>query len=510
MALNREKTSAVAQKFLQKGLIDKAIREFKRLAEDDPNDVRIFLKLGALYLRQGSIHEATETYHQVARFYSKQGFSLKAVAVYKQILQINPTDLPVTRKLAELYQRLGLLSDAALQYRSLSNLYEQNGQTEEAIAALQTILGFDPEQLIVRIKLAEIYAKEQRYKKSVEEFQKVAVLLWQQNRVDDYIRVAERLLYLDPCNIPYAQRLAELYLSKEDPRKALGKLQVAFRANPKDTTTLELLGQAFMAVGQPHKSLSVWHELIRRYEEEGAPNARQDVAKKILAQSPDDAIAKQILFPPPPVPHPAVEKEVNEEIDIDIETDETYPETLSENITVELAEELDGRPSELDDFSTSFVDQFEEFKRGVAREVSLSDYQTHYDLGIAYKEMALYDDAIREFRLAQKAPEREVGALTLMGLCEADRGDYQAALTALRNALRASKVTREEIIALQYELGQVYETMGLLREAKQCYATVCANDASFRDARERLHVVSKEKPDSVAGASPRIPKVSYL
>src|SRR6201987_1208369 len=105
-----------ARKFVDKGQIDKAGKEYLRIVQEDPKDVRIWLKIGDLYARKNAKQDAIETYLKVARFYHEQGFFLKAVAVYKQILKLDPRLVDVILKLAELYCPLGLMSDAVQHY----------------------------------------------------------------------------------------------------------------------------------------------------------------------------------------------------------------------------------------------------------------------------------------------------------------------------------------------------------------------------------------------------------
>ena len=82
----------------------------------DPNDMRTLLKLGDLQLRTEAFGEAVATYERVAGFYAQQGFALKAIAVYKQVLEIVQKNLPheeeryahIATRLAELHRQLGL------------------------------------------------------------------------------------------------------------------------------------------------------------------------------------------------------------------------------------------------------------------------------------------------------------------------------------------------------------------------------------------------------------------
>ena len=85
MAFDREKTLQVAQKYIDKRKYDRAILEYQKVVEHEPNDARTLLRIGDLQARLGAHAEAIATYDRVALYYSSRGFSLKAVAVLKQI-----------------------------------------------------------------------------------------------------------------------------------------------------------------------------------------------------------------------------------------------------------------------------------------------------------------------------------------------------------------------------------------------------------------------------------------
>ncbi|MCA1663237.1 MAG: tetratricopeptide repeat protein, partial [Myxococcales bacterium] len=200
MATNKDKLIAGAQKLVEKSQFEKAIKEYLKVVADDDKDVRIWLKIGDLYAKLGKKPEAAETYTKVAQFYSDQGFYLKAVAVYKQILKIEPRLVDVNHKLAELYKQLGLLSDAMQQYEAVAAFYHREGKTRDALAALKQIVELDPETVANRIKLAELYSKESMQREAIDEFSKAAEQLRQAGRVDDFMKVAERLLFHSPDN----------------------------------------------------------------------------------------------------------------------------------------------------------------------------------------------------------------------------------------------------------------------------------------------------------------------
>jgi pilus assembly protein FimV len=288
MAFNKEKVMDAARKFVDKGQVDKAVKEYLRVVKEDPQDVRVWLKIGDLYAKKGSKQEASETYLKVARFYQDQGFFLKAVAVYKQILKIDPRLVEVNLKLAELYRQLGLLSDAMQHFESVAAHFHREGKTKEALATVRQLVDLDPENIATRIKLAELYSKESMTAEAVAEFAVACDQLRKQNRIDDFVKVAERLLWHKADNLTLNRELAGLYLRRNDPRRALQKLQACFKADPRDVETLALLAQAFQALEQKSKTVSVLKELARILDENRQRDKAEEVHRKILQFVPTD------------------------------------------------------------------------------------------------------------------------------------------------------------------------------------------------------------------------------
>jgi pilus assembly protein FimV len=288
LALNREKIVASAQKFIQRGQLDKAIKEFQRIVEEDPKDVRTLLKIGDLFSKKGERDNAIATYLKVAEFYSEQGFFLKAVAVYKQILKVDPTLIDVNVKLADLYGQLGLGSDALTQYQNVALYYEKAGQTQKTLQILRKMVDLDPSNVGIRIKLAEMFAKESQNKEAIEEFTEAARVLKETQRLGDYAKVGERILFLNPDNLALAKELAEMYLKTNDTKRALAKLQICFKADPRDVPVLEMLASAFLALGQTPKTVSVYRELSKIHADKGEFEKRRQYLRSILELQPDD------------------------------------------------------------------------------------------------------------------------------------------------------------------------------------------------------------------------------
>ena len=300
MASNKDKLIAAAQKLVEKGQYEKAVKEYLKVVAEDRDDVRIWLKVGDLYAKLNKNKEATETYQRVAQFYSDAGHYLKAVAVYKQILRIEPRLIDINHRLAEMYKQLGLISDAMQQYEAVAAFFHKEGKPRDALAALKQIVELDPENVASRIKVAELYSKEQMTKEAIAEFAKAAEFLHGNERFEDYLKVAERLLFHQPDNFIVTREVARLYVTKGDPRRALPKLQVCLKADARDVLALGLLGGVFQALDQRDKTVSVLKEVARIHQENGSPLERDAALNRILAIAPEDAEARAALGAPRP------------------------------------------------------------------------------------------------------------------------------------------------------------------------------------------------------------------
>lgn len=295
MLTNKEKLTAQAQKFIEKGQYERAIREYLKIVAEDEKDVRTWLKIGDLFVKLGQKAQAAQTYQKVARFYADQGFYLKSVAVYKQILKIDPRLIDVNLALAELYQQLGLVQDAIGQYEAVAAFLQREGRGRDAISAHRAALDLDPENVAQRIKLAELYSKEDMAKEAAREFRRTAEQLRALGRTEDFLKVGERLLFHDPEDSATARELATLYLERGDARRALTKLQISFKADPRDPQTLDLLSRAFLALGQHQKSISVLKELGRVLMETDRREQAIAIYHQILALDPADGDARAVL-----------------------------------------------------------------------------------------------------------------------------------------------------------------------------------------------------------------------
>jgi len=154
-------------------------------------------------------------------------------------------------------------------------------------------------------------------------------------------------------------------------------------------------------------------------------------------------------------------------------------------MVVEGAEE----PPTSGDEQRDFEDMLAAFKKGIEENLDDEDYQAHYDLGVAFKEMGLFDEAIAEFQKALRSPEREGRLRTSEALGQAffEKGQHAVAESVLRRAVEGLEGGDDEKIGLIYWLGRALEEQGKNTEARASYERALAVDIRFMDTSDRVH-----------------------
>lgn len=215
MAATREQVVQAAEKYVARGKIEPAIREYRKLLADNPNDINTLNRIGDLYARIQRIDEAVDFFTQIAEQYTAEGFFVKAIAIYKKIIKLDPTRLEVYEQLAELYHKQGLVNEARTQYQVLADYYVKHQNAASAIAIYQKMVQLEPENPTYHVKLAEIYHQQQLIEKAMGEYRIIAELMIQHGRPQEAAQVYERALDIDSQNLGFIEE-AVLNLRQAD------------------------------------------------------------------------------------------------------------------------------------------------------------------------------------------------------------------------------------------------------------------------------------------------------
>jgi Tfp pilus assembly protein PilF len=145
------------------------------------------------------------------------------------------------------------------------------------------------------------------------------------------------------------------------------------------------------------------------------------------------------------------------------------------------------------DEEQDFQDMLARFKQGIDENIDEADFQSHYDLGVAFKEMGLLDEAIAEFQKALRAPEGKLRTSEALGGCFFAKGAFGVAESVLRRGLELPASGDQERLGVLYWLGRSLEEQGRKADARELYARVVAVDIRFMDVGVRVKALGKAK-----------------
>src|SRR5467141_2548381 len=145
------------------------------------------------------------------------------------------------------------------------------------------------------------------------------------------------------------------------------------------------------------------------------------------------------------------------------------------------------------DEEQDFQDMLARFKQGIDENIDEADFESHYDLGVAFKEMGLLDEAIAELQKALRAPEGKLRTSEMLGICFFEKGAFGVAESILRRGLDLPASGDQERLGVLYWLGRALEQQGKKADARELYGRVFAVDIRFLDAEQRVKVLAKAK-----------------
>jgi tetratricopeptide (TPR) repeat protein len=672
LSSKKDKLLESAQKFIAKGQLDRAIKEYVQIVAIDSGDIRHRQKLAELLVRVNRKEEAIAEYEVIAKHFSNDLFYLKAIAVYKQVQKLDPANINTRLALASLYAKQGLTGNALTEYTLALNHYQKEGALAEALAIIEQMLVADPQNLETHQNYAETFLAAGQKDKAYLEFIRLAILLCKGGDEKGAARIRERVLTLFPDDRDFDYAVLSTQIEEGDTAGAIPHLQGLLHIDNADAKAWRLLARSYLKARETGAGRSMLGNIINQLSD--VTTAPDRLATAVIAEWDIDASldlleAEREMFPSislgeyyatlrnkaphnarviqglkdagmaggateqpagavaatdsltlengdkgsqatlspacetpevselppePPMAPPddmsweeeidlslleeegmnhlfadsgknafgsvsessslpvmgkerqgilqekevAIDSEDLSEISFDIDEsdisddkwlqDVTPPEAadagpgdsweeagegavgippeegknenpaaaestfLTEGASpvtdkVEIREKAEKAPPAVKKRIKYVLDgEFSDSKEGGGQQLDKGDTETHFNLGIAYKEMGLFDEAISEFQTAAIDPKRKIDCLTLEGICRRDKGDFAGAEEVLINTLALDGLTVEEKLSLTYELAFLCESAGRQDDAVSYYREVRAINPGFRDAAEKI------------------------
>ena len=294
MAYHKSKHIDAAQKYLQQGKMSQAIAEYQQILKHEPKDQVTLMTLGDLFVRQGETFQALEYFERLAKIFLNDGFTTKAIAIYKKVAKLAPEETRPLERLAELYVQQGVLSEARPLYLQLAEVHLKAGRQAQAAGLLRKLLEAEPENLRVHTRLGELQLAMGHHKEAVETFYITVQRVLDQGDHAEAIRLADRLLKIDAKHVPALTLKARALIGAGKRAEASTLLESLPEQDSGGETTVLLLGK-HLENGHPDKAVALAEKVFAR-DPKNYPQVHQVANALIEASDFDRALVLLALI----------------------------------------------------------------------------------------------------------------------------------------------------------------------------------------------------------------------
>jgi tetratricopeptide (TPR) repeat protein len=155
MAFNKAKAMQDAEKLVAQRKTADAIKQYLHILDKDPTETALLNTVGDLYYREKNTAEALKCFQKLADAFTKDGFTVKAIAILKKIVKIDPSSVDPILRIAELYVLQGLSREARDQYLQAVDFFRKKKLSDRALETFKKIVALDPENRTIREKFAD-------------------------------------------------------------------------------------------------------------------------------------------------------------------------------------------------------------------------------------------------------------------------------------------------------------------------------------------------------------------
>jgi pilus assembly protein FimV len=256
MAFNKSKALENALKFLNQGKPAQAIAEYQQILRADPKDQATLMTVGDLFARQGEMSQAVEYFERLAQVYLSDGFNSKAIAIYKKIAKLAPNELPPLERLADLYVQQGVLSEARPLFLQIAEAHLKANHAPKAVEVLHRLLEVEPENLRVQMRLAELYNVMGQKKEAAQTYLAYAQRLYDHGEMSEAQKLADRALEVDLGNSQASLLRAKILSAANHPAEAVAALSKHPEAEAGGEVT-NLLVDLELRSGKPTEAIEI-------------------------------------------------------------------------------------------------------------------------------------------------------------------------------------------------------------------------------------------------------------
>lgn len=531
------------------GIKDKEVEKYEKILQEHPDDRNALNALGDLYAKRNESTKACEYYLQVGELYAKDGFTLKAIAVYKKAQRARPDITKTYLDLADLYVQKGLIGEAKTNYLAAAEMQATAGNKHDSLDTYRKIADLDPNNIKIRTKLAAMYEGENFIEDAAVIYSDIGDALIRQNNEEGQkyydralhlqaeneeilsrigysyadvgmkpqaIQLFHTLIRMFPGNLDYKEQLEVLTSEPRVHEIAMEESSIQFSEEElsslnfgddaeTDGHTLEEhqldfhigdTGLTGLTDEEPPAAEAESHTLDFAIADQGVISWQDDQEHEpepqkslheTLSYEPGFQPVSEVFARPEPE---AAATSSAEFFDLAGRLDTTAKKPKDQHMWGQMPQQRDSGGIKVEGsehLALSEIDDIvKEFKQGVLEEVGTEDYETHYELGISYKEMSLLDDAIEELKLAALEPSKFVECQGIIALCYLEKGETELAAQTFSEARRRVEPRGDKYQDLTYQIASIYEEDDKIAEAAQIYQELFQINPNYRDVKRRL------------------------
>jgi tetratricopeptide (TPR) repeat protein len=455
--------------YLEERQLERAEDIFVRIVSEHPLETRARIKLGKVYAVQDRAEKAFELFEPLIASLVKKQKEDKAVGLLGIVLSAEHLYLPALETLAAIYKAKNHKTHLEVVNRVILEEARRKGQTEKMFVALAELLELRP-----------------RDKDLIREYRNLRKDL---GFVDEKTGEADTLSAIEAEEEDVDLLLArvDLYISQglvRNARRILENLNIRFPRWPKIEEKIASLD----GVKTEIRAEDIQARVGKVQDIEAKIEATPDLAKTFLSllqdeESPEKRVTSADIFADTEIlPLPADDADEKKYYDLDQKVHDEI-----EMLQGIFAQQIRGDISILEKELTEIVS---EFRDQVRKKVDTKDYETRFNLGLAYLEQGLIEEAIEEFLLASEDPGRALDCYSIISKAYKQNNNFAEAQKWLGKSMELVKNGSTEQFALLYELASLYEDNGDRNKALEVFRQIKAWNPKYRDVRKKISSLS--------------------
>ena len=500
---------------------DRALAILNQLQQIEPKNIPIREKKIEIYQKLNRDEDTKSTFRELAEIYYEEGRIEEAYNIYERLFSMDPNNSQIKQRFNQISIELrgrpidlgrlvaqptfdSILEEPTVENRDLMQIGNDVLNLDDGSNTLESL--FDTTE-IEKISIPVFGDEEMEVGESIQDDSIEVEDIFSIAVEEETVRSpAAKAIEPSEDQIREFRIEAGVFMKYGLFEKAVERLKSVLVINPEDDETLEKLTEIYEKMGQNGPLVQT---LVKRGDI-ASKNGNLEAAFKILKIAKDiapnnEAVEKRIerlakleakaaaislgteeSESPDLIPADEDDFEPYPELEKQSDYDMEFPEGGDMAPMVDLSAVADASQEEQASLSNGLADVVREFREELVTRHDSRDAETHYNLGIAYREMGLLDEAIEEFKLTVDFPDYVGQAGDLLGLCYIDKEEFAKAISVLGRALKSGSISESERMTLMYDLAIAHKMEGEIEEAMELLIAIKEIKSDYRDISKKI------------------------